>query len=330
MKLAPRVVQSDGADVTNGPGSFPLPGLNHIKMDPKPRLACQRCKQKKLRCDKGAPCSACRTSDHVCHAVQRARLPRGKSGTTRSHKKLLETRVARIEALLEQQANLTSKACPISTLEPSLYQQHAPSLDGSTKGNSNVASPRIADFIAPDFWSALSAEVYGLRETLESSEDEEYTDKQEMQDMFQTWDTRGIIFPSARHSRNEPAPLPCSETQTTLLRLFKERVDSVYKIVHWPTVLAAISRHGRPSKIRTSSVQALEYSIYFMAMCSIKNDEAKAHGLGDRPSMVQTYQATAEYLFATSTLLQNPDFTTLQAFAIYLVCCIPFPRYYSF
>jgi hypothetical protein len=32
---------------------------------------------------------------------------------------------------------------------------------------------KISDFVAPDFWSSLSAEVHGLRETLEGSEDED-------------------------------------------------------------------------------------------------------------------------------------------------------------
>lgn len=67
-----------------------------------PRLACQQCKQRKLRCDKGAPCTACRNADLTCQSVQRARLPRGKSGRTRIQKPTLEDRVTKLESLLEQ------------------------------------------------------------------------------------------------------------------------------------------------------------------------------------------------------------------------------------
>jgi hypothetical protein len=295
-------------------------------MEPAPRLACQRCKQKKLKCDKGAPCSACRKVDLVCHAVQRTRLPRGKSGTTKTHNKLLETRVARIEALLEQQANASSLKCPISTFEPSSCQPRIPASDGSITRNVNGHGRVIGDFVAPDFWSALSAEVHGLRETLESSEDEEYTDPQEMQGISKTGsrDTGAIIFPSARQNDSGALPTPTLEAQKILLQLFRERVDSVYKIVHWPTVLATMERPTPPSDTKLSSSQALEYSIYFMALCSITDDEAKGLGLGDRPSLVQTYRATVENLYANSTLLQSPDLTLLQAFMIYLV------RYHSF
>jgi hypothetical protein len=301
-------------------------------MEPAPRLACQRCKQKKLKCDKGTPCSACRKADLVCHAVQRIRLPRGKSGTTKTHNKLLETRVARIEALLEQQVNASSPKYLASAFEPSSYQMHVPASDGSTTGKANGHRRMISDFVAPDFWSALSAEVYGLRETLESSEDEEYTDSQEMQGVTETVsrDTRAIIFPSAHQNDSGALPIPSLGTQKILLQLFRERVDSVYKIVHWPTVLAIIERPTPPSGTKLSSSQALEYSIYFMALCSITDGEAKGLGLGDRPSLVQTYRATVENLYANSTLLQSPDLTLLQAFMIYLVRYHPFPGQSSF
>jgi hypothetical protein len=84
-------------------------------MDPPPRLACQQCKQRKIRCDKGAPCSACKNAGRNCHTVQRARLPRGKSAKARSQNKMLETRLSRIEDLLEQQARVLCRLFHNST-----------------------------------------------------------------------------------------------------------------------------------------------------------------------------------------------------------------------
>ena len=71
-------------------------------MDPIPRLACQQCKQRKIKCDKGAPCSACRNAGLSCHAIQRARLPRGKTAKSRSANTNMETRITRIERLLQE------------------------------------------------------------------------------------------------------------------------------------------------------------------------------------------------------------------------------------
>ena len=71
-------------------------------MNVAPRLACQQCKQRKLRCDKGTPCSACRAAGLICQVVQRARLPRGKSGQSRKQKQTLESRLRQLETLVEQ------------------------------------------------------------------------------------------------------------------------------------------------------------------------------------------------------------------------------------
>jgi hypothetical protein len=83
-------------------------------MDPAPRLACQQCKQRKLRCDKGSPCNACRAAGLVCQVVQRARLPRGKSahgGKKQMQKQSLETRLKQLEALLDQHTKVKPNRC---------------------------------------------------------------------------------------------------------------------------------------------------------------------------------------------------------------------------
>jgi hypothetical protein len=65
------------------------------------------------------------------------------------------------------------------------------------------------------------------------------------------------------------------------------------------------------------SLQALETAIYFMATCSLTDEEAK--GLGDKSRLLHTFRSSAEHLFAQSSLLQSPDLVLLQAFVIYLV-----------
>ena len=45
-----------------------------------PRLSCEQCKHRKVRCDKNTPCSSCQANCLQCVSVQRARLPRGRTG----------------------------------------------------------------------------------------------------------------------------------------------------------------------------------------------------------------------------------------------------------
>ena len=65
------------------------------------RLSCDECRQRKTKCDKGSPCSACKHAGTNCTTVQRARHPRGRSGNTKK-KTVLESRVAQLEDLVKQ------------------------------------------------------------------------------------------------------------------------------------------------------------------------------------------------------------------------------------
>lgn len=81
-------------------------------MDPAPRLACQQCKQRKLRCDKGSPCNSCSAAGLACQIVQRARLPRGKSGAKQTQEQSLEARLKQLEALFDQRTKVKlGKSC---------------------------------------------------------------------------------------------------------------------------------------------------------------------------------------------------------------------------
>ena len=47
---------------------------------PKARLTCEACRNRKVKCDKLSPCINCQRFGIACVPVERARLPRGRSG----------------------------------------------------------------------------------------------------------------------------------------------------------------------------------------------------------------------------------------------------------
>ena len=78
-------------------------------------LSCEQCRRRKTKCDKRAPCTACKSVGLNCNAVQRARLPRGRSGIVKNKSTMLETRVARIEGLVKQlEVAILVQSCKIS------------------------------------------------------------------------------------------------------------------------------------------------------------------------------------------------------------------------
>lgn len=176
------------------------------------------------------------------------------------------------------------------------------------------------DFVAPDFWKLLSEEISGLRETLESgNEDEESPKTDPTPEPDDGASGAGaILFRNCPSTSHASFQMPSPSAQTTLLEIYRYRVESVYKVFHWPTVLQ-IFEQNQEARQTPIPVRALQCSIIFMAFCSITNEEAAAQDLGDRMEMLQLYQSVTEDMLARSQLLSGPDLITLQAFVVYLV-----------
>jgi hypothetical protein len=289
---------------------------------PTPRLACEQCKRRKLRCNKTSPCAACKSAGLECRTVQRARLPRGKSGQTRNQNDKLENRVARIESLLSLQTRISCE--PSSTPNTGLISASRVEMTDVFDGSKPAFLPdeKVTSLVGSEFWEALSMEVQGLRETLESEDDEDAD--AELEDAAgqvppEIGITSAILFgpSSTKFDALHLSP----GMRTTLLGFYRSRVDTVYKILHWPTTLLSIQARYMSSNDASFSLpsQALETAIYFTATCSLTNEEAKGNDLGDRLQLLDAFRSFVEHLFARSDLLRSPDLVLLQAVVIYLV-----------
>jgi hypothetical protein len=187
-------------------------------------------------------------------------------------------------------------------------------LDGSASNNI------IDHFVAPDFWKLLSEEVSGLRETLEIGNEDEDSPITEPTPEPDDDASRagGILFRNSHQIQNASFHLPSLTAQAKLLEIYRYRVESVYKVFHWPTVLKIFEQSSQTTQSPVA-VRALQFSIIFMAFCTITNAEAVALDLGDRTEMLQLYRSATEEMLSRSQLLLSPDLITLQAFVIYLV-----------
>ena len=139
-------------------------------MEQGPRLSCKQCRQRKTKCNKGAPCSACKNAGLNCDVVQRARLPRGRSGKVRDKSTLLETRVARMEDLLKRVGLCAGRAFHIFFADTLCQEQGSTRSGDSLTVTENFNNPdgplnplksagQTAETATPDFWTALSQEV---------------------------------------------------------------------------------------------------------------------------------------------------------------------------
>lgn len=168
-------------------------------------------------------------------------------------------------------------------------------------------------------------QIADLRETIEQSDEEPDLSEPTSTNAIPPSSPCQLLFRSASSCRHKSTvqswPKLTDAARSILLRLYCERVDCLYKILHWPTVLADIQRlsTGTIETFRLVWIRTLELSIFLMALCSITDDEAKQFGLGDRKGLIEQYREACEMAFTEADLLQKPNLVILQALVIYLV-----------
>lgn len=101
-----------------------------------------------------------------------------------------------------------------------------------------------------------------------------------------------------------------------LLNVYQERVDCLFKPLHWPSTLAAIQQQGSKyqSKAEEAEHHALEYALYFTSACTLFD-----HELDRRQSVVEALRQECERALVRAGLLTTTSCRLLQALIVYLV-----------
>lgn len=124
---------------------------------------------------------------------------------------------------------------------------------------------------------------------------------------------------------------PTAEMATRLLAVYRERVDPIYKILHWPDVHSFLNTHySAPSLELSPDHRALESAMHFTALCTLVDGEVDGRAI-----LVEQYRVAAEWSLVQAGLLSTRSLVTLQAFVIYLVsnilrkpyCCLLVAEY---
>lgn len=291
-------------------------------------LSCEQCQRRKTRCDKISPCSACVKAGISCASVKRHRLPRGRSGNKALGRPALRDRIGRLEAIVSSLRGGHPTNNSIHPEQPFAAASHAASI-------SDTSSTTLQSYIAPHFWTELTAAVAGLRDILEDSEelDDGSNDVVDALSLPSCGSdaTPGtaihsllplhFLFPAAVSKNLTTAPPDHRSTprhvKYQLLTAYRERVDAIFRVLHWPsTVIAieALNDHAHNADAQ-ADLRALEAAIYFTAVCSLLDHEVQF-----RQSLVDQYRSIAEEALANAQLLTTSSVVVLQALTIYLVC----------
>ncbi|KAK6496237.1 hypothetical protein TWF481_002261 [Arthrobotrys musiformis] len=305
------------------------PGTTAVK--PHRILACLLCQQRKVKCDRKFPCSHCRRTGTQCvpaGLVQRQRRRRF------PERELLD-RIRHYEGLLRQH---NIKFEPLHGSPPE--QMHTPVTD-----HEHGASPNEEGFGSPDnkgpgggkssnIWRAMGQ---GSRE--ESSEDEENDDsffqdggevdvhsgviRKAWDYMYEIESNNPLLFGSLNPNIDISALHPTQAHIFKLWQIYLKNVDPMLKVTHTPTLQTRIIDAVGDLSSVSSSLEALMFSIYCVAISSLTDEECPMLFGFSKSELSRGYQFPCRQALLKCEFLRTTDRDCLTALFLYLISVKP-------
>ncbi|KAL7939071.1 hypothetical protein V8C35DRAFT_145 [Trichoderma chlorosporum] len=297
--------------------------------------SCEGCHQRKIRCDRGEPCSNC--SRHGMACVYQTRDPDAaqKPPTLRD----ISNRLERVEGLL----SLLAERSEVSTrfaahdgrgrgrggAEPEITIQGRPiSANANTvRTGRQQLSGRPSDKSTWELlMNSLNAEPLVQEER---SKPMQPLGQETTSSHFQTNTASNHRLPT---QLGTSAPLdrdsdlldlyPDAQLALRLWNVYVRSVDPVLKILHIPTAQAAVVATILDARSAQPSMLALTFAIYYAAVTALcHHDCDEPVDLSwEKPVLLERYQIALDRLLVTPDFMNRPDMTGLQALAIYVTC----------
>ena len=311
----------------------------------KTQSSCELCQRRKVRCDKGNPCSTCRRAGVKCEVSIRRRLPRGRNGGRRKGDTDLKARIAKLENLVSTLGGDTSPTTSFPAVEPERK---------GSDGLQREPSGDMSRYLGSSFWSNLSNEVSatlriimkglpsqihrsanespvsqvnGLREVLDdSSESESETpERSEPTSTPPGTVSQGFNFVLCGPDNWLLAPnaleSPPRHMIETLHDLYFQNVDPMFKVLHAPSVTDFVLR-GKPYlnyRPGDPAIEALSFAIYYAGLNSLDAPNCKQRFGEEKTELLKRYRFALEVYLARADFINTTDLAVVQAFVIFLV-----------
>ncbi|OTB02994.1 hypothetical protein M426DRAFT_322224 [Hypoxylon sp. CI-4A] len=313
-------------------------------------LSCTNCRARKLKCSREYPCPHCVRSGAECIFPTRKRIRkprRNKNSELLQRLSRLETIVGNVglSGLIGEDDSSsalgpsTAPGAPGPVIHPALdgALKQAPAPGGERQDVPGGALPesKASRYLGGEFWTSLSVEVEGLRQALEQSTD---SDSDEPSQEASPESAANVTSPSTvsaaspgmllggtpRGAGYEHFEHPTSDQIRFLSSTFFTNVDMILKILHRPTVQAALEALASgPDSTRSQlppGREALFFSVYHAAVASLSASDCLTHLGRRREDLLRTYAAAVEHMLFRADYLNNTTIEILQALTLYVAC----------
>ncbi|KPM37974.1 hypothetical protein AK830_g8605 [Neonectria ditissima] len=282
----------------------------------KPTFACIRCAERKVKCDRQRPCSACVNHKVDC-VFQPPRPPRRRHRQAKDQ--ILTDRLRYYESLLQEKGieptNLpadsqTETVVPNESCLPTPSSTHSEA-SGTVNKTQVIHGQGRSMFVNNSLWSRVVEEFDDPEDAFEDySNDSSYSEASD--DDF-SFVLSSRPKPSTR-SRHPPA-----ERIHQLWQIFIDNVDPLTKVVHVPSLRPAIQKAASNPETIPRSFEALMFAIYSAAVMSLSNDECKQRLCEPRKTLLSRYVAATKAALSRARFMGTTSLVVLQALVLYLL-----------
>ncbi|KAK7423029.1 hypothetical protein QQX98_001319 [Neonectria punicea] len=288
----------------------------------KPNFACIRCAERKVKCDRQRPCSACVNHKVDC-VFQPPRPPRRRRRQVKDQ--ILTDRLRYYETLLHEKGIEPTKlsdpqpaSSPSQTeiVVPKEFHPHTPAsveseASGSVSKSQVIHGQGRSMFVNNSLWSRVVEEFDDPEDAFEDYSSDSNGSEASNDDFSFVLSTRPKLNTRSRH--------PPAEHIQQLLQIFIDNVDPLTKVVHVPTLRVAIQKAASNLETVPRGFEALMFAIYSAAVMSLNSDECKQRFCESRKTLLSRYIAATKTALSRARFMGTTSLVVLQALVLYLL-----------
>ncbi|OJD23947.1 hypothetical protein ACJ73_04699 [Blastomyces percursus] len=316
--------------------SCPSPSLSTYPQSSMP-YSCVLCYQRKVKCDRHDPCSACVKAGASC-TFRAPPAPRRRKKN--SPESALLSRLKRYEGILRSHG-INFDGAEDGTQETPKPSSSGPAADGldeatnlpvRTKNNNNTDQAREAGelvtaegkskYFTGTLWMSLRDELRSTKELFDSqcSSDEEQPDTTEHRIYhLPTIDEHLFILSSANSNRPLTALHPQPVHIFKLWQVFLDNVNPLVKIFHASTIQQEILAAAADLKNVSKATEALMFAIYACSVTSMTDSDCQSQLCEAKSTLLTRYRFATKQALINAGFMRSSDLTIVEAFVLYLI-----------
>ncbi|KAF7552677.1 hypothetical protein G7Z17_g4171 [Cylindrodendrum hubeiense] len=265
-------------------------------------LSCVLCQQRKIKCDKGAPCSNCDKVNAICTPSTPAPAPTP-SEVAASTARSTDYAASMLDS---PQSTAQSQLTPFADDDKDLNPIWMP------KGKVIIENGSVK-YVDNFPWATVQNQLQSMRQLLDD-EERSATDS----DLTPPREDVNVSFGDLHINLTEdvtPTPVQIFK----LWQIFLERVNPLTKIIHVPSLQPLVVEASTDHSSISQNAQSLLFSIYAVSTLALTEEESSQLLKMTREQALLRFASGAKSAFTRSRILEKYDMMTLQALVLYLL-----------